>query len=83
MLFRSPDFGCGDSLAVFEGERVGKVWKWIRFGFVIVCFVGGAAPTAWTGAKFDDAELVHHVFVVVSGGPVGGGRVGSGGFGGA
>ena len=61
--FRSRDLG-----AVVQGERIGKDGIGIGLGFVVVGVVGSVLVAAGAGAQRLDAELVHHVLVILIGG---------------
>jgi len=65
-----PHGGTGDLLAVLQCEYVGQVWVGIRRGLLVVGVVGSALVAARPGPQGLDAELLHHVLVVVGRSPI-------------
>ncbi len=60
-----PDLGSGDGLAVVQFERVGEIGPGVGLRLVVVGVVGGFFIAAGTGTQRLDAELVHHVLVIL------------------
>src|SRR5208337_698411 len=54
-----------DRLPVFQGERIGQIRKRIGPGFVVVGVIGGFFIAARPRTEGLDAELVHHVAMVL------------------
>src|ERR1019366_162599 len=60
--------------AVLEGQNVGKVGVGIGQDFIIVGMIRRGLRAAWAGPQGLDAQLLHHVLVILSRGPTHGGR---------
>ena len=56
--------------AVVQCERVREIRIWIGLRFVVVGVIRGVLVAAWTGTQGLDAQLIHHVLVVLLGGEV-------------
>ena len=68
-----PHFCGGDFLSIVEGEGVGEIGIWVGLRLVVVGVVGSFGISAGTGAEGFDAELGHHVLMVLIGGEGDGG----------
>ncbi len=65
-----PLLGGGDLLAVLRHQRIGQVGEGIGLGGVVIGRVGRAGVAARAGAQPGDAQLLHHVFVILLRRPV-------------
>ncbi len=71
-----PPHRCGgDFLPVRERERIGQIRIGVRERLVVVRMVGSFFVAAWPFAQFLDAQLIHHVLVVLLGGERDGRRI--------
>src|SRR4029079_9348681 len=62
---------CRDDFAtVRQREDVGQLRKRIRLCLVVVCVIGSLLVAARTRTQRRDAELLHHLSMVFSGGPI-------------
>src|ERR1700722_4105381 len=59
-----------DLFAVLQREHIRQIWEWICSGFVVVGVIPQAFISARTWAKGLDSELIHHVLMIFSGGPI-------------
>jgi hypothetical protein len=76
-----PLRGRGDLFPVLQGEDVGQIGIGVGGGLVVVGVVGRGFGAAGAGAEGLDAELIHHVLVVIGGGPFTGIDIGNDGSG--
>ena len=58
-----------DLLPVLEREQLGKLREGIRLRFVVVRVIGVGLVATRSGTQRGDAELLHHVPVIVLRGP--------------
>ena len=63
-----PHVRSGDFLSIVECERIGQIGPGVGLRLVVICVVGSFRISAGAGAQGLDAELVHHILMVLIGG---------------
>src|SRR5207253_8887005 len=74
-----PDLGARDFLAIIQRQDVRQIGIGVRRGLVVVRVIGRRLIATRTGTQLLDAELLHHVLMVLGRRPslrLGGGRGG-------
>ena len=75
---RPPHLCTRNLLAVLQGEHVRKIGEGICFRFVVIRVIGRVFVSARARAERIDAELIHHVLMVLVGSPIHRGREAAG-----